>query len=94
MGQHRRHGGNRAGGATMGQLPIHLGGNGPLLNLDDHIGRAIEGRNLDIDVFDPEFRGPKLDAVFRDPVAAFPHLIDQTKKRASKRHQIPQVSAP
>ena len=89
MRQHRGQRDHRTRGASMGQLPVHLVGDGALLqHHDDMAGPLGQRRDVQIDLAiaaDP--RRAQIDLVLVDRRAAAAHLIDQRQQRAAERHQ-------
>ena len=73
----------------MRQLPVHLVGDGALLqHHDDMAGPLGERRDMKIDLAiaaDP--RRAQIDLVFIDRRAAAAHLIDQRQQRTAERHK-------
>ena len=90
--EHRGERADRARGAAMGELAIHLVGDRALLQHDhDVVGTLRQRRDVQIDQAVARIaRRRKIDLVFVDGRAAAAHLIDQREQRAAERHQIAQ----
>ena len=73
----------------MGQLPVHLVGDGALLqHHDDVAGPLRQRRDVQIDLAVAADPGrAEIDLVFVDRRAARAHLIDQRQQRTAERHQ-------
>ena len=89
MRQHRGQRDHRARRAAMRQLPVHLVGDGALLqHHDDMAGPLGQRRDVKIHLAiaaDP--RRAEIDLVFVDRRAAGAHLIDQRQQRTAERHK-------
>ena len=91
----RQHGGkraHRARRAAMGELAVHLVGDGALLqHHHDMVGPLRQRRDMQID--EPVAgiaRRREIDLVFVHRRAALAHLLDQRQQRAAERHQVAQ----
>jgi hypothetical protein len=80
----------------MGELAIHLVGDGALLqHHDDMAGTLGERRNVQIDLaIAADARRAEIDLVLVDRRARGAHLIDQRQQGAAERHQLLQRLAP
>ena len=91
----RQHGGerdHRARGAAMGELAVHLVGDGALLQHHHDVVRLFRQRR-DMQIDQPVAgiaRRAEIDLVFVDRGAARAHLLDQREQRAAERHQVAQ----
>ena len=76
----------------MGELAVHLVGDGALLqHHDDVVGIFRQRRDMQIDQpFAGIARGREIDFVFVDRRAALANLLDQREQRRAERHQIAQ----
>lgn len=95
VGEHGGKARHRAGGAAVGELPVHLVGHGPLLE-HDHDLRAVLGRRRGVDVHDPLAADPRrsdVDAVLVDARAALADLVDQRQERAAEGDEVRQRMA-
>ena len=91
----RQHGGerdHRARRAAMGELAVHLVGDGALLQHDHDVAGPLRHRR-DVQVDEP-FAGiarrAEIDLVFVHGGAAAAHLLDQREQRAAERHEVAQ----
>ena len=92
----RQHGGerdDRARGAAMGELAVHLVRDGALLQHDhDVIGPLRQRRHVQVDqAFAGIARRAEIDLVFVDGGAAAAHLVDEREQGAAERHQVAQT---
>ena len=80
----------------MRQLPVHLVGDGALLqHHDDMAGPLGERGDVQIDLAVATDAGrAEIDLVFVDRRTARAHLIDQREQRAAERHQFLQRLPP
>ena len=90
MRQHRGQRDHRARRASMRQLPVHLVGDGALLqHHDDVAGPFGERGDMQIDLAVAADAGrTEIDLVFVDRRAARAHLVDQRQQRTAERHQL------
>ena len=92
MRQHGCQRNHRAGGATMGELAIHLVCDRPLLEHDDNVLGVFRQRR-DVEV-DQALAGIawrcQIDLVFVDCRSALPHLLDQGQERRAEWHELAQ----
>ena len=90
MREHCRKRRDRARGAAVRELPIHLVGDRSLLQHDDDVaGLFGERRNVQIDLaIDADPRRAEVDLVFVDRVALHPDLLDQRQQRTAERDQL------
>ena len=74
----------------MRQLPVHLVGDGALLqHHDDMAGPLGQRRDVQIDLaVAADARRAEIDLVFVDRRAARSHLVDQRQQRTAERHQV------
>ena len=91
----RQHGGerdHRARGAAMGELAVHLVGDGALLQHHHDVVRPLgQRRDMQVDEALARIaRRAEIDLVFVDRRAALAHLLDQRQQRAAERHQVAQ----
>ena len=91
----REHGGeraHRARRAAMGELAVHLVGDGALLqHHHDMVGPLGQRRDVQIDQPVAGIaRRREIDLVFVHRRAAMAHLLDQREQRAAERHQVAQ----
>ncbi len=95
----RQHGGkrdHRTRRAAMGELAIHLVGDGALLQHHHDMVRLL-GQRRDVKIDQPVARiarRAEIDFVFVDGRAAPAHLLDQREQRAAERHEVAQQMAP
>ncbi len=95
----RQHGGecdHRARRAAMGQLTIHLVGDGALLQHHHHVVELLRQRRH-VQVDEPVAgiaRRSQIDLVFVDCGAARAHLLDQGEQGTAERHQVAQGLTP
>ena len=85
MGQHRCHGGNRTGGAPVRELPLNHGSHASLLHHHKHmvlIFREQRSKNINRAMW--FIRGAKIDFIFVDCAARYPHLIRKGRQRIGK----------
>ena len=96
MRQHRGQRDHRARRAAMRQLPVHLVGDGALLqHHDDMAGPLGERGDVQIDLaVAADARRAEIDLVFVDRRAARAHLVDQRQQRTAERHQLLQRLPP
>ena len=80
----------------MGELAVHLVGDGALLQHDDDVVRPLGNRrDMQVDqVLAGIARRAEVYLVLIDRGAARTHLIDQREQRAAERHQFAQHMAP
>jgi len=80
----------------MRQLPVHLVGDGALLqHHDDMAGPFGERGDVQIDLaIAADAGGTEIDLVFVDRRAARAHLVDQRQQRTAERHQFLQRLPP
>ena len=95
----REHGGerdHRTRRAAMGELAVHLVGDGALLEHHHYVVRPFgERRHMQIDQpITGISRRAEIDFVFVDRRTTRAHLIDKRKQGAAKRNQIVQQIAP
>ena len=88
--EHGAEGRHRAGGAAIGQLPVHLVGNGALLEHEhDAIAGIAEGRREDVDdALAADARAADVDPIFADAGATLAHLLDQGHDRRAEGDEI------
>ncbi len=89
----RQHGGkrdHRTRGAAMGELAVHLVGDGALLQHDHDVVRIFrQRRHVQVDQpFARIARRRQIDFVFVHRRAALAHLLDQRQQRRAERHQL------
>ena len=94
--QHRGKRDHRARRAAMGQLTVHLVGDGPLLQHDHQMVRPVrQRRNMQIDQTLARIaRRPQIDLVFIDRSATRARLFEQRQQRAAERHELGQRMSP
>jgi hypothetical protein len=95
----REHGGerdHRTRGAAMGELAVHLVGDGPLLqHHDDEVRLLRQHRDMQVDQPVAGIAGrAEVDAIFVDGRAGAAHLLDQGEQGTAERHQVAQQMAP
>ena len=80
----------------MGQLPVHLVGDGALLQHHHDMARPLGERgDVQIDLaIAADAGGAEIDLVLVDRRAARPHLIDQRQQRTAEWHQFLQRLPP
>jgi hypothetical protein len=90
MRQHRRKRGDGARSAAMGELAVHLVGDGALLHHHhDMAGLFGHRRNMQIDqLVDADARRAEIDLVFVDGRADTADLLDQFEHGTAERHQL------
>ena len=73
----------------MRQLPVHLVGDGALLQHHDDVARPLrERRDVQVDLTVAADPGrAEVDLVFVDRRVARSHLVDQRQQRTAERHQ-------
>ena len=87
---------DRARRAAMGELAVHLVGDGALLEHHHHMVRLL-GKRRYVKIDQPVAgiaRRRQIDLVFVDGGAAAAHLLDQRQQRAAERHQFAQLVPP
>ena len=94
----RQHGAerrDRARGAAVGELTVHLVGDGALLEgQHDDVAVLAERRREDVDdALAAEPRPAEVDAVLADARAAPPHLVDEAEDGRAERHDLGQLLA-
>ena len=79
----------------MGQLTVHPGGDGALLQHDNYLIRPLgQGRHVQIDQPLPRVaRCAEIDLVLVHRSAARMHLLDERQQRAAERHKVVQTMA-
>jgi hypothetical protein len=90
MGEHRGQRDHAARGAAMGELPVHLVGDGAFLqHHHDMAGALGERRDMQVDLaIATHAGGAQIDLVFIDRRMAGTHLVDQGEQRTAERHQL------
>jgi hypothetical protein len=96
MREHRGECDHRTRGAAMGQLPVHLVGDGALLQHHDDVAGAFrQGCDVQIDLaITAHARCAEIDLVFVDGRADRAHLVNQREQWATERHQLLQRLPP
>ena len=96
MCQHRRQRDHRTRGTSMCQLPVHLVGDGALLqHYDDMTGPLGERRHMKIHLAIAAYpRRAQIDLVLIDRRTAAAHLIDQRQQWTAERHKFLQRLTP
>ena len=82
VGQHRCHGGDRTGGASVGELAIDLVGDGALAQDDNDTSRRFgQRRSLHVEQVAANARRLQGEAVFGNRAALGAHLLYDRKQR-------------
>ena len=92
MSKHRRKRNHGTGSAAMRELPVHLIGDGALLEHQHHLARPLRHRR-DIEVDHPlrrRARRAEIDLVFAHRPAPLARLLDQREDRTAERDEIAQ----
>ena len=94
--QHRGERDHRARRAAMGELAVHLVGDGALLqHHHDMAGPLRHRRDIEVDEALARIaRRREVDAIFVHRRAAVAHLLDQREQRRAERHEVAQQMPP